>query len=918
MPEIHLYEYPLKDVPVDMNQSITLLNLHSSVEQHIRTLELALRKAVNGYYNPPTNWIDPLLLAVSPNFLRGFRWKWDGIKHQKVMEPAIMMGQVADVNEFAALIHSWVIVWKEVVQSKYLEALPQAESLVACVTKLWQENQLLSSTCIPISTVILDEEEKLNNLAYDLIPAILLRKLLGQRTSIAQGKDATWELAVGRNETYMASQLLRADNGGAFSYKLEAELQTFAGGDSEIPVIHIRLRQQRYPDGTIETLPKNTHSILLRTGNNLWCKVSSEDYNYVRREAGVGMQAIPEWDTLPSLDDLHTHPGNYLNDARIIYLTGMGYEQEDAALLEIGMTFTEKRAVLGPAIEQMGLEKSSQVMIDQTHAKLLSNLGGKTQARAIWDVDKLKRSKADDPSKVLSERIMAATDGKGLEIVVVTKQNHERLVNETLPAAIKEVFTVSPNKVEPDFWELVPNVTCRIIKLSSEAAALFEPLSYETVTLINEKGKVSPKTAKWRPVYKRRYQELVDMLDECLPTDAGPVRLAFVDKPSPPGGKRTQWCDVKGAIRAALAETSYLSQFMNPYRVDTNGSEYMPKDVLHRVKQGITDGLRQIGVVLGQPSDIYDLLNLPALDVISLFLMRTQEFDIQYPIFSRLSPSGKISLCYPNLEGVLTPWLPTYEAIPNLIRMIWKTIDKVKYPGTYQTSKNSPSPLYLANGRIPEYISDVLDVNQPTILIVPAEKIRNKGLWSQLKNGKLGQQKNMLVFDNQPEIGRDHSAWKHLMGIVRYRGPVSEVPDYYPVSDRRGKPLDYLAPQAWYAEETGIMRYLGVGVTQSTAANREEIHRDAHSMLHSRRKRPKGKEIEVGASYRYGHARLVEFTPFFVSEDLGDNGAIRICQIAQLTRMMGWHSTTLNLPWPSHIADSTLRDALDVIAKYDR
>lgn len=917
-PEIYLYEYPMEDVPIDLNQSITLLNLHPLVEQLIRTLENALYKIVKSPYKPPTSWVDPLLLATSPNFLRGFHWEWDNVKGAGFMRPAIMTGKVEDTNPFSALILGWVNVWKEVVQTNYLEAFPQAENLVACVMKLWQEGTLLVSTHSTVADVVLNDDGELNDLAYKLVPAILLRWLHGQKTFLVEGIDAVWEIVSGRQETYIISQLLKADNGGSFSYKVELDLQTLAGNDDEVPVIHVRLRQQRYPDGIIEALPKNEHSVLLRTSDGLWCKVSSKDYDHVRREVEVGKQVMPEWDVLPNLDELYAQPINYLDDARIVYLTGMEYEQEDSALLEVGMTFTEKRDVLEPVIQQLKLGKSSQVMIDQEQANLLSNLGGKTQARAIWDVDKLKRSKADDPGTVLSERIMVATGGRGLEIVVVTKQNHEKLVNEVLPDAIKEVFTVNPNKIESDFWEIIPNVTCRIIKLASEAAALFKPLPYETVTQIDKKGKMSPKTAKWRPIYKQRYQGLVDMLGECLPTDAGPVRLALVDKPSPPGGKLTQWCDVKGAIRAALADTSYLSQFMNPYRVGKNGEEYMPKDVSHRVKQGMLDGLRQIGVVLGQPSDVYNLLGLPSLDVISLFLMRTQGFDIQYPIFSRLSPSGKISLRYPNLEGVLTPWLSTYEAIPNLICMIWKTIDRVKYPGTYQTTKNSPSPLYLANGRIPEYISDVLlDVNHSTILIVPAKKIRNKGLWSQLQNDKLGQQKNKLVFDNQPEIGRDHPAWKHLMGIVRYRGPVSEVPDYYPVSDRLGKPLDYLAPQAWFSEETGIIRYLGVGITQSTAANREEIHRDAHSMLHSRRKRPKGKEIEVGASYRYGHARLVEFTPFFVSEDLGDNGAIRICQVAQLTRMMGWHSTTLNLPWPSHIADSTLRDALDVIAKYD-
>lgn len=922
MPEIYLYEYPLEHINLDTEQPITTVKLHPSVEQHIRSVMAAIRTADSEYSSPPTSWVDPLLLVEAPDFLRGFHWKWNGAQY--AMEPAFILGETVDTNAVGALIHSWVTTWKSWVQSSQVQALAQIESLVALVNNLWQQDQLLTITSSTLAKVVTYSNGSFNGFGYELLPAILLRKLLGQTISIAIGeeeREITWELVAGRRETYLISQLLYSDNRGAFAYKLEAHLQTVAGAEGEQPVLHLNLKQQRFPDGKIKFLPKNDHSILLNAGNGLWCKVSSEDFGAVRREVKVGLKAKQEWDTLPELEALRNNPELYLNQARIIYLTGMKYLQGETASLHplmVGMTFEEEWSVMDPVLRQLHFEVNTIVELDIKLEELLSKLGRQTEARVVWSLDRLKKSKSGDPAAILRDRIMAATDDKGLEIILITHRSHTKLIDEVMPDAIKDVFSVQPQPSanDPDLWQIAPNITCRIIRLSSDAYGLFEKLPYESVTE-EEKGRRSYKRARWLPAYRHRYGQLVDALSEWLPPTGGPVRFVLIEKPSPPSGYAALWQDVKGAIRAALAELGYLSQFMNPYQEREDGTEYISKNAPHRVRQGLVDGLRQVGVVLGIPSELYQLLELPVLDIVSMILYQSGS-DIFYPVFSRLSPDGTIDLRYPVVGGMVTDWRPAYQAIPELIKMIWTTLDNLKVPGSYRQNRNISSPLKLDNKAILKAIESVLDNARPTLAIVPAEKLRNRGVWSQLGNKKIGQQRSIFGYDDSPTFERDHPAKKHILGIIRYRGPEREVPEYYPLRDRLGKSIDYLAPQAWFTEDSGFYRYLGVGVTLSTKVNRESIHHDAHSLVHSTKERPTGKEIDAGATQRYSHARLVEFVPFFVSETLGPAGDLKILRLAQLTRMMGWHTTTLSSPWPAHLASAALTDALDVIAKYDK
>lgn len=917
MPEIQLYEYPLSAVPVDLEQPVTLLNLHPSVSKDIQPIV----QSIPDYYNPPTSWMEPLLLANDRNVLQGFKWEWNKAARQKALEPAIISGETASVDPVAALVHGWAEVWRDAIRDTQIEALPQAESLFELVTSLWTEGRLLYASTHLLSDIIVSADGSHSHLAYELVPALLLRRLLGCQTPLVGGHNAIWELVVGREGTYAVSQLLRADNGAPFAYKLEADLQTLASSRGEEPVVQLKLKQQRYPDGRITDLPENKHSVLLSTGGGQWCQISSRDYAHVlRREAAVGATALPAWDSLPDVETLRANPGHYLEQARIIYLAGMKYEQDGKPTLhslQVGMGFKEIQSVLEPVIQCLGLERDTKVESDTELAQLLATMGRKSETRALWALERLKRSRTSDTGEILNDRIMAATDGSGLEIVVVTRRSHQQFIREFLPIALKEIFDAEPDQIDNDQVQILPNVTCRVVRLSAAEATLFEPLEHEAISEVNQDGTRSRRTQRWRPAYKQRYQALLELLRLRLPTGDGPVRFALIDKPVPPPGHAAKWQDVKGVARAAFAELDYLSQFINPYHRRKDGKEYIPPDTPHRVRQGMLDGLRQLGVVLGAPVELYDFLGLPAANIVSTVLFQTQYRDIQYPIFSRLSPDGSIALRFPLKSGKLTEWQPSYQAIPALVRLIWSTIDQLKMPGEYQQGKGQYPSLRIAPTRISEYIREALDTIQPTVLIVPAANLRNWPIWPQLGNKNLGKKRHQLMLGSSVGIERDHPAWGHLLGIVRYRGPDKEVPDYFPTSDRTGTSRDYLAPHGWFTEDEQFIRYLGVGVTQSTETNRETIHYDAHSLLHSKRQRPtSGKEIEVGAAHRYGHARLMEFVPFFVSPSLGEDGPLVLCRLAQLTRMMGWHAPTLSLSWPAHVASTALKDALDVIAAY--
>lgn len=914
MPEIHLYEYPLSEVPVALAQPVTQLALVPEVTQAIRSVV----QAIPVPYKPPTRWIEPLQLATDSSILEGFKWRWTR-EEGNHMAPAVIVGKGVDVDAVAALVHAWATVWRDAVQNTHLEALSQAENLLHLVTRLWDEGALLDAQPCLLSDIILDEAGALNGAAYTLIPALLLRQLRGRKTSVAGGQSIIWELAVGRDKPFALSQLLRADNQALFAYKVEADLQTLAGSKGEEPVVQLRLKQQRYPDGSVTFFPQNTHSILLQTEPGLWCKISSKDYEHVRREAAVGGMTLLAWDMLPELEALEAHPGRYLEQARIIYLTGMRYEQGgESALhpLQVGMTFEELQDVLDPVVQHLELDTNTGVESDTRLAKLLSTLGRKSEARSVWTLKKLKKIRSADPGEILRERIMVATTGRGLEIVVVTRRSHQKFIRELLPATLEEVFNSELEQVSNDLIQIMPGITCRVVQLTAEEATLFEPLDYKSISEVTKDGR-SRRTKLWLPAYRQRYYDLLQLLQTHLPAGEGPVRFALIDKPVPSASHVAKWEDVKGVARAAFAELDHLSQFINPYHPKKDGTEYIPRDVPHRVRQGLLDGLRQLGVVLGEPAELYQLMDLPSVDVISIILFQTRFKDIQYPVFSRLTPDGELTLRFPLLSGNLTEWMPSYQAIPALVRLVWSTVDSLAMPGKYRQRKGTCPPLRLSPGKIIDYIREALNTVRSTILIVPAAKLRNRPIWTQLGNKNLGQQSHELVLGKGISIERDHPAWRHLLGIIRYRGPADEVPEYFPISDRRGTSRDYLDAQGWFTESEQFVRYLGIGTIQSMRSNRETIHHGVHSLLHSKRTRPTGKEVEVGASHRYAHARLIEFVPFFVSPSLGEDGPVALCRLAQLTRMMGWHTTTLSLPWPAHVASTAMEDALDVIAAYD-
>lgn len=911
-PEIYLYEYPLSDIPVDMEQPVTMIEIHQDVSRAIHAV-LNAHEDDNLYL--PTTWATPLLLSRIPGLLQAFSWAWDDVQRTKRLKPAITLGDATSVDPIASIVLEWVRTWRAFIAlDGSPDALLYADGLVSQVQALWDKGMLIDQNTCSMSDLIYRADGQLSEYAYSLIPPLLLRNLAGCTTSIVEHHTATWEIVFGRDEMYVISDLKQTPNGGAFAYKIEAELQTVATMNGASPVMHISVHQQRFPDGRIDLDPENDHSLIIRVGDGSWCKASSTDYApMTRRVVEVGLRALPQWDNLPTFSELREAPSNYLDQVRIVYLTGMAFTRGDEVIehpLSVGMSFFEKASVLDPVVEHLELCNATQLYPDSKLNTILDNLGRDAATQAVWSLKKAKRSSLTDELH-LPNRILAATHGRGLEIVLLCPQNHRKLIELTLPEVFTDIFDLdqSPDLAGSVPVKLVDGISCHTIQLSPDEAELLGPLPFEAVRREDRRGRLKYDAASWRVAYWRRFDALSAIVSERLPSDPnGPVRLVLVDKPSSLPGKAGKWQDVKGAIRAALASFGYLSQFMNPY------GEKLKKDAVYRVRQSILDGLRQLGVVMGDPSALYNRLGFPQVNLLSIAIIRTQSNDIRYPVFSRLTPQGLVEMRHIERNGQVSEWQPSYAAIPALIQRIWGAFDELRGPGTFRTKG---SPLSISEGRILECLKEVLAEKVPAVLIVPAKIINQKSIWPQLQNPNLGSRLDELWFADQSTIFRDHSNLDHILGVVRYRGPENEVPDYYPTMDRTGKPLEYQMPHGWYVQENRTLRYLGVGITLSTKTNRETIHQDAHSLLHDARIRPgTGKDVPVGAAHRYGHPRLVEFAPFFVHPDLGEDGPLALCRVAQLSRWMGWHEITLKTPWPTHVAVTALHDALDVIAKY--
>lgn len=917
------YEVALADVPLDLEQPVSIIEL----DQRVSSLTNTILRKLSSSRRPPTRWLGPALGLREPQMVQPFKWHHPEDEEVGKFLPMLVMGAPENVRLLGSILPTWFQVWATELEAdddaRTRQADLDARAAVRVVGELWERGDLLKVDTKPAGQVIFEDDRTPSRVGYPVIPALLLRRLVGAQTRmVGREERLRWNLVAGRDRVYVVSQRLLSANEGWYSYRIDIRPELVSRTKGAVPVLHIALSQQRYPDGRINRVPENDYSVQARVRENLWLQVGRQHVERVfRREAAVGAETFPVMDDLPTLETLEANPEQYLDRMRIVFLEGMRFGDDEGGdgedhPLEVGMQFGERGGVIGPVFEYLGLQVHSCFNLDQDVAKLLKWLGTRPGAKAIWSREKLGTSKTGRARRrqAIGECVSPLNDGTGLDVTILVQARHTGLVHETLPKVLEKEFGLEISGRDLEYLEVAPGFRIRVVWIPGEAADLFSPLARENVRGVNQNGREQYMSRLWWSEYQERQRQLAALLSEIVPEVNG-VHYVIVDKPKPPF-RDARWLDVKGAVRAALAEIGCLSQFLNPY--DYKDEQEVPaRGVVHRLSQSIYDGLRQTGVVLGPPRELYQELGLPPVHLIGMHIKSSPD-GLRYPVFTRLTPEGEMQMRYPVMGGQLTPtWERIDLAMLGLYQHIWACGASVSVPGTFN---KDTSPLYLSKDQIVKAILSALDDKEPSIVLAPAAVFRNRGIWPQLAVGNLGPSRDRLMLHGQLPIDRKNPAWKHIKGVARYRGPDRETPQYFPM-DWTGRSVEHPAALGWIEEvDDELMRYLGVGITVVTDDNRERFHEPAHSLDHYEMRRPTSKKEDpedFGAGRRYPHPRMVEWMSFFLSPDLGEDAQLKVNRLGHLSRLMGWWEPTLMRPWPAHIGKTVVDDALEIVARYE-
>lgn len=385
-----------------------------------------------------------------------------------------------------------------------------------------------------------------NNLAFDIIPRLVYQKLQNQPLVTEKNKIGFIQTANGLlskpNELYYVVQNKKM----YYSIKITAQIQTTP--HQRIPMLQFKFSISRWMDYKLPLNKESTSrtSTYFSLGERLikleLVKEGKECYWNPLQEKMYKSVFIGS--SLPNVDDLIENPSNYQNifvSHRLSFgkiFTGAGESMKDRHLLNewIQEEIPEIIEPLSPTL------KSSSIIGQNKKLEIRTNL---------------------QDSESLYEILSTVTGRKVLNIEVLYMGNQELLI-DTLKKELADLFGVGEGEIHKADFKV--NITYR------QENEVLSALDSEQKTLERHEKKVNQVQTKLNPVTD---------LTMCL------VLLPFLNEDGSNYYNSKE--DPKKAIRAGLATTGRLSQFIDCTANTSN--------VEHRVKVAILDALRQLGYI---------------------------------------------------------------------------------------------------------------------------------------------------------------------------------------------------------------------------------------------------------------------------------------------------------------------------------
>lgn len=472
-----------------------------------------------------------------------------------------------------------------------------------------------------------------------------------------------------------------------------------------------------------------------------WCRNGDQDkksysMRWGRGDLGDIMSQLGSTFNLPEAQDIIEYPSAYLERPNsrsigIVWRNGMSPEHPD----ESGMMPIDRR----PLFEQVGKHLAEAFVREEDFERV---------ALQVPHGEVTPKNPFFNDSEEDAERDHLA-------------EQRWRAIGEVVPASLRvEIWFQTEN-----FRNQVASTICELLEVPQQTAF---PITIQrhglTITLAARAlggfgaELVSPAQLNWKDAPVKAIQDRIEEISNSLDSLSSPC-IAYIELHNASGFKKE--LDPKRAIRLGFAQKGRLTQFLTPIRENEK-----PASLASRMKNGVLDALRQLGVLPQLPS----VLNLPkSLNYVGIWLIKqfrataqTKE-QLYLPVMVHIdSVTRKISA----FAHGFNKWTSYAEALQWLAE------------GKAHGVKNSSEAAALIKQVLRR---DLLDGD--TVIFCHAQNLRQA--WSWIQDRHLAQDK--IAFDQ--ESPRPITEWPNLR-LIRVRdSDGGETPEWYAVdgeSDEQG------------------------------------------------------------------------------------------------------------------------------------
>ncbi|BAY97326.1 hypothetical protein NIES37_12640 [Tolypothrix tenuis PCC 7101] len=935
------------------------------VRDFCHDIKPTLYRGKNREVTPPYRQLNNALLACASTLTYGFEYVGSDEETKLPLYQALAVGtpenplKTPTPQQIHELVRIWAQEWTKQYGSKneVNSVCDRFLERMAIIPPDWDWQR------IKPETLVRDINAE-RGLGFQAIPSLLATMLHGQKCIINSKKrqhEIQWRKVQGggsgRVGLYLISKPFKAnytddygkEKEGYFAYRLDFNVETQAGrfndnGNLE-PWIFLYLSCQRYPHKPLlEANYGRDISVLM--GMN---KARLSDYevdstlvrlvieNNGKEEENLWRLQLPELlaafkaRALEQPENILNNPavfGNLDNSNNwgdrdeyyIVHAEGYKYEHDKSKRghsIKTGFSFLERGDIIARVLELL----NGVLIPDNPMQSDIPAPSGIKAPLAMRDYEFISRprKKRQPYQQIATDAIYRALQGKAMHIFLIYR---EQDTCEVVYQQLRDVFLLNENEDFPQ------DIT--VSKILIDDATLLQPLNTGGF-LPKDRKKFDDQIRKQHQAKREAWR--IFLQKNAIPQinfETNPHCLAIIEISRIKTKGVLPQQNIKGAIREACVREGISSQMIQTVTAkssdtedDEDKSPAYSKATKGRVMNAVLDGtLRQIGVLYGLPSQLYEQANIPKeiaqeLDVIAFCRRKTNQYqgDIHYVLAVRLRATGAVDVMLPDSDD----WIP-YSQAGITVGKIFAEARRDRQENT----KRIQSKIKLSGTELVQFVARVVTkhLDRPSIVLVEAEGWRNErgedndgSVWLQLKNEYLLAKRNVLDFRHVPghncEYSRESNQLENLLAVIRIRTD-KETPQYITnrqVWNQDCPARDFQHLSGFYDKSVPeLLHYFSVGKLPKTQkAQDEKPIPELYKLGYQ--------EDKFGANFPFKHQQLVEIVPFFVRPDFQPEEALKaLCRVPHYLRYSpAWSMGNIISPYPMHLGQEVIEDHLCIL-----